>query len=309
MCGKFCMLFWWAGIAEALILAPLLPGIINKVKAFFAGRKGPSLFQLYYDIFKLLKKAPVYSSTTGILFRTAPVITLVSTVGMVLLLPMGTQPSVFSFPGDILLFLYLGGLGRVLTVFGAMDTGSSFEGMGASRECQFAILAEGAFIASAGALILFSGSCRMWLMLNHTGFSDWANAGTPLLLMIVAMFIVVLTECCRLPVDDPETHLELTMIHEAMILDNSGSDLGMIHYAASLKMWVLLQFLTMMFVPPFGCPCCRILLQTAVIFLLTVVIGIVESVTARYRFLKVPQLLAGSIALGILAMVLFYLGA
>ncbi len=301
------IIMWGIGVIEALVLSPVLPGIINKVKAFFAGRKGPSVFQLYYDIIKLMKKRAVRSTTAGALFTIAPMTALITSVLMLILLPFAGKASPLGFAGDILLFLYLGGLGRVLTVCGAMDTGSSFEGMGASRECQFAILTEGTFMAVAGALMLMTRSFSLGGMLNFITTSDYNRYGIILVLLAVAMFVVVLTECCRLPVDDPDTHLELTMIHEAMILDNSGDELGIIHYAASLKMWILLSVEAMMILPADMNPVILLLTETLTVLFGSILIGTIESVTARYRFLKVPQFLVGSTALAFIAMFLLSL--
>jgi formate hydrogenlyase subunit 4 len=150
------MIQWFISFFAALVLAPLLPGIINKVKAFFAGRKGPSVFQLYYDIFKLLKKDAVYSVTAGMLLKAAPCISLAATVTAAFYLPFGMTKSPVEFAGDMFFFFYLLGMARFVTVLGALDTGSSFEGMGASREVQFSALAEMAIFGGLGFLVLLT---------------------------------------------------------------------------------------------------------------------------------------------------------
>ena len=156
---------FFAGTLGALVLSPLLPGIINKVKAFFAGRKGPRVLQTYYDIFKLLKKESIKSSTSGGLVRLGPVLNLAALIMALLLLPNAMMLSPFSFNGDVILFLYLLGFGRMMTVLGALDTGSSFEGMGASREMQFSALAEIAFLTVAAFLAILTRS----MMLSEIG--------------------------------------------------------------------------------------------------------------------------------------------
>ncbi len=282
-------------ISAGLILAPLLPGIINKVKAFFAGRKGPSVFQLYYDLAKLSHKGVIYSRTTTPVFRLAPLAGLA-----VLLMTMTLLYRPAGFTGDALLFLYLLGFSRMLTVLAALDTGSSFEGMGASREIQFAFFSEIALFAILAFLAMRSASVTLNAMLAH---ADWLTGGTSFFLIALSFFVLLLAENCRLPVDDPDTHLELTMIHEAMILDYSGPDLGLIHYNAALKLWLFASFFILLLVP-----------ETAAwwilipgVFLTAVLVGIVESSMSRYRFLKVPQFLIGALALALAAILLWSL--
>ncbi len=302
------LLIWSTGIVAALAGAPLLPGIVNRVKAFFAGRKGPSVFQLYFDLAKLSRKAPVYSTTTSWVFRIAPVVNCAAVIGALLLLPIAGKASLFGFAGDVVLMLYVCGLGRLFTVLGALDTGSSFEGMGSSRECQFAILSEGAILAVFGALILLTHRVSLSGILAQMSLHLWSVDGTALILVGIGFFIVILAECCRVPVDDPDTHLELTMIHEAMILDNSGADLALIHYAAALKMWVLLLIEILLICPKFGGGAWGQLAgEILCVMLGAAVIGAVESVMARYRFRKVPQLLSSAIGMGLLAVVLLIL--
>lgn len=284
-----------------LLLSPLLPGIINKVKAFFAGRRGPRLGQLYFDLFKLLKKECVISASSGGILRLAPSLILIFTIVAAAMLPIGPWVSPLSFTGDVLLFFYLLGSCRLAMVLAAMDTGSSFEGMGAAREVFFSALAEAAVFAVLVFLGIFSGGMNIGDMLLPEGISSWLDL-TPVLLAALAMFLVLLTENCRLPFDDPETHLELTMIHEAMILDYSGPDLAAILYASSLKMWIFAGFVVHMLCPFAGMPpAMGILLNFGAVFAVAVIVGIVESSMARYRFLKVPPLLTAALVLPLLA--------
>lgn len=293
-------IIWFVEFLLLLAAAPLLPGIINKVKAFFAGRKGPSIFQLYYDIVKLSRKSAVISSTSGGVLKIAPSVILVSVLAAAMLLPFGGIPSPLAFCGDAILFFYIMSLGRFAGVFAALDTGSSFEGMGASREMQFSAIIEPAVMAVVGFLALWVGNESISLSgtAQASGTGHYVAAG----LVIAAFFIVILAENCRVPVDDPDTHLELTMIHEAMILDYAGPDLALILYGASLKLAVFASFMAMLVMP--FIPECGFLagwLVFAVVFVLVpVIIGIIESSMARYRFLKVPQLLAGALALALL---------
>ena len=298
------MIQWFISFFAALVLAPLLPGIINKVKAFFAGRKGPSVFQLYYDIFKLLKKDAVYSVTAGMLLKAAPCISLAATVTAAFYLPFGMTKSPVEFVGDMFFFFYLLGMARFVTVLGALDTGSSFEGMGASREVQFSALAEMAIFGGLGFLVLLTREFSLSGMLAGTELAVKNGHLTSVLLVAFAYFIILLVENCRVPFDDPDTHLELTMIHEAMILDYGGPDLAMIFYGAALKLYLFASLIVMLILPATaGASFLGILVTIAGVLIITVLVGIVESGMARFRFLKVPQMLAGALGAVLLAVV------
>lgn len=292
--------------AAALIFAPLLPGIINKVKAFFAGRRGPRLTQLYFDLAKLMKKECVISATSGGIIRFAPSVILIFTIASAALLPAGMTASPLGFSGDVLLFCYLLGMCRIMSILAALDTGSSFQGMGASREALFSALAEAALFAVLAFLAIFSDSLSLAGMLCGTGLNSFLDF-TPLLLAVLAMFLILLAENCRVPFDDPETHLELTMIHEAMILDYAGPDLAAILYASALKLWIFAGFITSLLLPPGIFPVWgEIALSFAGILATAVITGIVESSMARYRFLKVPPLLIAAVIMPLLAILFLF---
>jgi formate hydrogenlyase subunit 4 len=300
------LVFWICGLLATWILAPLLIGIINKTKAFFAGRRGPHWLQLYFDIIKLLRKENVVSTTSGGLVHIAPAINCAILLTASLLLPYFGTASPFSFHGDILLFLYMLATARVFTVLGALDTGSSFEGMGASREVQFSALAEVAFFGVVAFLILRSNGISLSDILTYNGGTTHQLEGTALILSAAALFILLLSENCRVPFDDPETHLELTMIHEAMVLDNGGPGLAAIHYSAALKLYLFAQIMISMLMPA-----CRTFtnlqaafVNVAGVFLVAVIVGVIESTMARYRFLKVPQMLLTALALAVMAIAL-----
>jgi formate hydrogenlyase subunit 4 len=305
----------------ALILSPLLPGIINRTKAFFAGRKGQPLLQTYYDLARLFQKTPVYSQTTSWIFRAGPLAGLASAITALLVLPIGGGAAMFNFTGDLIFLIYLLGVMRFFTVLAALDTGSAFEGMGASREVQFSVLAEPALLLSLlamgeiGEIALPAGIQEILPHLSLSGiytslsFSAWMHSGTVLLLAASALLIVLLTENSRIPVDDPTTHLELTMLHEVMVLDHSGPDLAMILYGAAIKLWIFSALLAGVLIPVRSG---NFLLDGAAtlggIFLLSIVIGVIESSMARLRLLRVPQLLSGAGVLAILAIVLVLRG-
>ena len=297
--------------SAALILAPLLIGVINRTKAFFGGRHGRPLLQLYYDLAKLLRKGAVYSRTTTWVFRAGPVVGLASVGTAILLLPLGGAGALVSFPGDLVLLAYLLGTMRFFTVIAALDTGSAFEGMGASREVQFSALAEPAFFLGLAVLAQVGGSIAagkllsLSEMMNRLTVDVWMKAGPALLLAAGALLVVFLTENARIPIDDPNTHLELTMIHEVMVLDHGGPDFAMILYGAALKMWIFAGLIAGLLVPARSAnPWIDGAASIAGIFLLAVVTGIIESIMARLRLLRVPQLLVGAGLLATIALVL-----
>jgi formate hydrogenlyase subunit 4 len=206
----------------AFTMPPLLLGVIARTKAVFAGRAGPPVLQPYYDLIKLLRKGSVFSTTTTWVFQAGPVVGLVTACLAVLMVPLVHATTPVSFTGDLILLAYLFGLGRFFTTAAALDTGSAFEGMGAAREVTFSCLAEPALFLGLLVLARLSGSLSLATMLGGPLGPYWLTAGASLALVLLSWFIVLLAENCRIPFDDPNTHLELTMIHEVMVLDHSG---------------------------------------------------------------------------------------
>jgi formate hydrogenlyase subunit 4 len=282
-------------LALLLVMPPLLLGVINKTKAFFGGRVGPPFLQPYWDLARLMRKGLVLSTTTTMIFRAAPVVTVVAVLLAGLLVPLGPFNAPIRFAGDLVLFAYLFGLARFFTTAAALDTGSSFEGMGAAREVTLACLSEPALFFALLLLAKMSGSLVLSDMLHSPIHVQWKVLGPPLVLAAVGLFVIVLAENCRIPVDDPNTHLELTMIHEVMVLDHSGPLFGLILYGAAVKLFVLGSFL-LHIVAPF---------QTGRAWLdwglfagemmgLSVLVGVVESIMARLQMRHVPTLLVAS---------------
>ena len=299
---------WIVMLLFSLAAAPLLTGIINKVKAFFAGRRGPRILQLYYDLAKLWQKESVYSRTVTWVFRIAPMVSLSSLLCAMALLPFATVKSPVGFAGDVLLFIHLLALGRVLTVLAAMDTGSSFAGMGSAREIHFSAMVESTTLCVMAFLLLITGKLSLSTMFSGFTVDLWQNNITTIVLIAAAFAVVLLTESCRVPVDDPETHLELTMIHEAMILDYSGVDMAMILYGASLKLWTLASLFTMIVLPLGSLPLIyAVPAYIAGVFVTAALIGLLESVTARFRLLKLPQLLVGALCCSMAGIVLLWI--
>jgi formate hydrogenlyase subunit 4 len=289
----------------ALVLSPLLFGIINRTKAVFAGRRGPPLLQTYFDLWKLLRKGAVYSRTTTWLFRAGPMVGLAATLLAATLVPLGNFPALIAFPADFLLFAGLLGLMRFFTVAAALDTGSSFEGMGASREVFFSALTEPALLVVLVTLARQTGQLSLSTMLEPVSAAHWLQAGPVLALVVIALMIVLLAENARIPVDDPNTHLELTMIHEVMVLDHGGPDLAFILYSSALKLWLFAALVVGIVVPATDNGWLNLLLAEGGMFVVAVIVGVIESIMARLRLVVVPQLLVGA---GALAAVAFLLG-
>ncbi len=287
-----------------LLLSPLMLGVINRTKAFFAGRNGQPLLQVYYDLWKLLHKGAVYSRTTTWVFRAGPIVGLASALAALAMLPLGGIAAPLSFSGDLIAFAGLLGLMRFFTAIAALDTGSSFEGMGASREVQFASLAEPVFYLALAVLVQRTGVASLSQAYASISVSLWAASGPALALAAITLFVVFLTENARIPIDDPTTHLELTMIHEVMVLDHSGPDFAFITYGAALKHWMLGALVVGLLVPVHtGHAIVDACAFVAGLFMLAVLVGVVESSMARLRLLRVPQLLVGAGALSAFALI------
>ncbi|MBP7635507.1 NADH-quinone oxidoreductase subunit H [Candidatus Ozemobacteraceae bacterium] len=289
----------------ALIFAPLLQGVINKTKALFAGRRGPPLLQPYWDIAKLLRKGAVYSETTTRLFRLAPAAGVAIGAICLVFLPLGNLRAAFSFEGDLVFVIYLLALHRFLTVIAAMDTGSAFEGMGASREMTFSALAEPALLFGLVAVARQTGRLSLEGLIMPIDPNVWIAHGATFMLVLAGLFLVYLAENSRIPVDDPNTHLELTMIHEVMVLDHGGVDFAFIEYAAALKLWILGALITGIAVPVrTGVPAVDIGAMLAGMAALAVLVGVVESTLVRLRLVQVPHLLIGACAFSIVGIMI-----
>jgi len=267
-------------LVTALFLPFLIIGIIRKTKAFWGGRYGASIFQPLYDFVKLVKKDFVISNVTSPIFRLSPLITFTSVVIAALFVPLISGNSIINIPAGLIVFAYLLALGKFFSLIGAMDTGSSFEGMGTSREACFTSIVEPAFFIIMASIMALSGNYTFESLSKIT-----ENAGSFGVLIIVfavlALFLMVLIEGCRTPVDDPATHLELTMIHEVMILDNSGFDLALITWASGIKMLLITSLIAKIIIPAGSAFYAIYYLIT--IFLVSIIIGTVESAMARIR--------------------------
>jgi formate hydrogenlyase subunit 4 len=292
-------------LALLLLLPPLLFGIINKTKAYVAGRIGPPLLQTYFDIWKLLQKGAVYSRTTTWIFRAGPIIQLSTALTAGLIVPLETSRSPFGFVGDMVIFAYVLALGRFFMIAAALDTGSSFEGMGASREAAISALAEPALFLALAILCVPARSISFEQAFAVLPWRNWGTVQPPLLAVAIALFIVLLAENSRIPVDDPDTHLELTMVHEVMVLDHGGPDLAFVLYASTVKLFVFASLVVHVLLPTAShSKWMALLLFAAGQVGLSILVGLLESTTARLRLVRLPQfLMAASViaALGLAA--------
>jgi formate hydrogenlyase subunit 4 len=263
-------------------------GIIIRTKSIFSGRRGPGIFQPMKDIWRLFRKGAVYSKTTSFIFQIAPSIYFASVLMAIAMIPFGNQPGLISFKGDFILFAYMLALGKFFSIISALDTGSSFEGMGASREALYSMLAEPAFFILMGSFALLTGKSSFQEIFGSLHFGSYISYAVGVLAAFV-ITIITLIENSRMPIDDPKTHLELTMVHEVMILDNSGFDLGLILQASNLKFAMYGALIANFFLTPgselyFSIP---IFIITQIVF--AVIIGIIESFMARFRMNHNPQ--------------------
>jgi formate hydrogenlyase subunit 4 len=277
-----------AALALIILASIYFPGIIIKVKAIYGGRKGPGILQPWFDIFRLLKKGSVYSTASSFVFQIGAPVYLGTTLVACLFIPFEEEIGIFSFTGDFVLFAYLLGLGRFLLIVSALDVSSGFEGMGANREAFYSLLLEPAFFILMGSLAMFTGHTSFHDIFTNLHFNDVFSV----IIAIIAGYVLInitLVETSRLPVDDPLTHLELTMVHEVMVLDHSGFDLGIIKIANNVK-FVLFSSLTANCIIPlsldFGL---RVVLFLAVQLFFAAIIGWFESFRARNKMALNPQ--------------------
>lgn len=288
-----------------LVAPPLLLGVIGRVKSLVGGRAGPPLLQPYRDLARLAQKGAVYSRATTWVFRAGPLVGLAAILAAGLLVPLGAPAAALAFAGDFALVAALLGLARFATVLAALDTGSAFEGMGAAREVSFSALAEPALFLGFLALVRSTGGLDLTHLLGDGLAAAWRTDGPALLLVALSFFVVALAENARIPVDDPATHLELTMIHEVMVLDHGGPDLALIQYGAALKLYLLGALVVNLslggrLLGPLAGLAAFLAGQLA----FAAAVGLVESTMARLRLSRVPQLLIGASVLSAFAFVL-----
>lgn len=296
-----------------IVLAPLLSGIMKKVKAFFQIRKGPGILQPYYDIIKLLKKDSVISENVSWIFHAAPIISFAAVLTAGLLIPIYITQLSLGFAGDLIAVIYLFALARFFTALASLDAGSSFGGMGGSREMFIASLVEPALMLSIFAVALNVGSTNLGFISQTVSGLGFDAMSPYQILAFVALFIIAIAETGRIPVDNPATHLELTMIHEAMILEYSGKQLAIVELGAMIKQLLIYSLLANIFFPwgiaTGDADAAEYVLALLIFVIKIIIIGIsmavVETSTAKWRLFRLPELLSISLMLSFLAIVAF----
>ena len=282
------------------------PGVILRTKSIASGRIGPGLFQPWKNILLLLRKRSVFSSTSSFIFQLAPSIYLVTIIGAILLVPFSGMPSLISFKGDFILFAYLLALGKFFFIIGSLDTGSSFEGMGANREALYSMLTEPALFILFGTLATLTGHTSMQEIFVHFQWSD-TNSFIIGIMTIYLLIQISMVENSRMPVDDPKTHLELTMVHEVMILDHSGFDLALIQIGTNLKFAMYGTLIAECILPSVGSWIIRLPLYFGIQFIFAATIGFLESFRARKKLMKNPQFIVTLSSIAMLAFLLVLL--
>lgn len=301
-------------IIAVLLIAPLVNGVIKKVKALTQKRKGAPVLQQYYDLFKLFKKRSVVSDTASWIFRATPFIVFATALAAALFVPTTTFVSGIWFPGDVIMLFSVLALGRFFMVISSLDTGSTFGGMGGSREAMISALIEPSILVTFLTLGLYANSTSVSAIMESA-----SGAGVPMLipmfiLAFLAMLIIIISETSRIPVDDPATHLELTMVHEAMILEYSGRSLALMEYGASVKQLVLITLLVNIFVPSdqwlsiagAAAIALSLLIYLVKVVIASVIIGILESFTVKLRFFSVPNIAAMAFILSFIGFLQFF---
>jgi formate hydrogenlyase subunit 4 len=273
-----------------LICAIVFPGIITVTKAKLSGRKGPSIFQPWFDIVRFFKKGTIFSTTTSIIFQLSPVINILVLIMAALFIPFTYKyAGVIHFEGDFLLFIYLLSLGKFFLIIGALDVGSGFQGMGANREALFSMLVEPTFFMIMAALALLTGHNSFANMFTSFNLDTY----TSILFMVLGVYVLLqfsLIESSRLPIDDPKTHLELTMIHEVMVLDNSGLDMALIGIGNALKFSIFGGIIANIVLILFQLPVWQeILIFIIVEIIFAITVGVLESFRARLKMIYNAQ--------------------
>ncbi|HEY6951712.1 MAG TPA: respiratory chain complex I subunit 1 family protein [Bacteroidota bacterium] len=301
-------------LAITILTAPLIAGIIKKTKARIQNRRGPSILQPYADLTKLLKKEVVISENASWLFSFTPYLLIASTLVIVLLVPTVYAPLPFHWIGDIIAVAYFLALGRFFLALAGLDAASGFGGLGSSREMSIASIVEPAMMLSIFAVAVTAGSTNLSIVVRSLSTTPASIFNPSHILAFVALFIVTIAETGRIPVDNPETHLELTMIHEAMILEYSGRYLAFIEWAAQMKMVVFLSLLVNLFFPiGLATELSPAALGISVVAfvgkmtILAVGIALVESTNAKLRLFRVPDLLMTAFILALLSLILYFI--
>ena len=294
-------------VVVVVVLSPLLVGLMRQVKARLEGRAGAGIAQPWRDLRKLARRQPATPEGTGWAFRLAPVLLVATSLVVAAVVPLLTTTSPLDPAADLFAVVGLLALGTVILALAALDTGTAFGGMGASRAVTVLALVEPTILVAVFALSARVGSTNLAAIVTATMHEPLVVASPASLLAAAALLVVIVAETGRIPVDNPSTHLELTMIHEAMVLEYAGADLALIELAASMRLTVLLGLLSSLFLPwgIAGAALTGLPIALAAFVLKVTALGgalaAVEVFLAKLRLFRVPELLAGSFVLALLA--------
>jgi formate hydrogenlyase subunit 4 len=302
-------------IIVILLVAPFVNGLIKKIKALSQKRKGSSVFQMYFDLYKLLKKTAVVSEVSSWVFKVTPYIVFATALTAALLVPVSTKALLPQIPGDFIMVVSILALGRFFLMIAALDTASTFGGMGSSREAMISSLIEPSILVSLFTVALIFQSTSLPQIMKTVQVVGIPLAHPVFIMVGLTLLIIILAETARIPVDDPSTHLELTMVHEAMILEYSGRHLALLEYGAAVKQLVFLTLFVNILIPQdqligflgVGALGLSLLIYFIKVILLTLVIGIIEINTVKFKLFSIPNLAALAFILAFLGILQFFI--
>jgi formate hydrogenlyase subunit 4 len=303
-----------AQLLLALCFAPLVTGIIKKTKARLQNRQGAPVVQPYRDLLKLFRKGVILPSTASWIFRATPYVLFATTMVIAILVPSLFTPVPLHWAGDIITVIYLFALGRFFLALAGLDTGTAFGGLGSSREMSIAAIIEPAMMLAIFTVSVTAGSTNLSTIVASLSTTPASAVNPSHILAFAGLFIVTLAETGRIPVDNPATHLELTMIHEAMVLEYSGRYLALIEWASQIKLLIFLALLSNMFFPlgmttslsPGALLIALLAIATKTV-VLAIVVAVVESTNAKLRLFRVPEFLMVAFILSLLALILYFI--
>jgi formate hydrogenlyase subunit 4 len=298
-----------------LLIAPLVQGIIGKIKALTQKRKGAPAFQMYFDLIRFFKKSAVVSETSSWIYKATPYIFFGSAAASALLVPVTTTVVPGGIPGDAIMLVSILALGRFFMMAAALDTGSTFGGMGSSREAMISSLIEPTILVSLITMGLACKSTSLPQMMETMASGRFPLINPVYILVFLALLIIIIAETARIPVDDPSTHLELTMVHEAMLLEYSGRHLALMEYGAAVKQLVFITLLANVLIPTdqlimfigAGGVALSLAVYFVKVIVVSAVIGLIEVNTVKFRLFSIPNLAALAFILAFLGFLQFFI--
>lgn len=302
-------------VSVILLLAPLVNGVIKKIKAFTQKRKGAPLLQMYFDLFKLFKKTSVVSEVSSWIFKAAPYVVFTTSIAAALLVPVTTMGAVQNLPGDMIVLVSLLALGRFFIMLSSLDTASTFGGMGGSREAMISSLIEPSIMVTLFTLGLISKSTSVVHIMDTLKGVSIPLIHPVYILIFITLIVIIIVETSRIPVDDPATHLELTMVHEAMLLEYSGRHLALMEYGASIKQLTFITLLVNVLIPHdqlisltgISAIALSLLIYFIKVLVISVLIAVVEVKTVKFKLFTIPNLAALSFILSFLGFLQYFI--